>query len=105
MVNYFNPATSACVIAGLELKFPDSEEKKNSILTIKWPPQMPVDLFNVVRVSGKANLELIQALGLGFQTNRRLFYFAHLGYIELMKVMYFILWKGEAFENKDLTKV
>ena len=61
---------------------------------------MPVDFFSIFRTDGKTNQEIGKVLGLRFQFNRRAFNFAHLGYVEFMKVMYMAIRKGEAFRNK-----
>ena len=53
------PSISANIIAGMELKFPDDEEKKNSVCHVLKAPQMPQDFFTNFLTEGLTKARLL----------------------------------------------
>ena len=80
--------TSGAVIAALELKLPQDEERKNAACTVYRVTQMPEEFLNMFLADWKTNQAMTKILGLGFQTSRRNFNLKHMGYIELLKFLY-----------------
>ena len=53
------PSISANIISGMELKFPDDEEKKNSVCHVLKAPQMPQDFFTNFLTEGLTKARLL----------------------------------------------
>ena len=90
------PGISANIIAALELKFPDDEEKKNSVCFVLTPPQLPEDLFKTIRVDGLTRDAAMKTLGLWWEKQRRSSGLHHVTFLELVKMMFVVKKKTAA---------
>jgi len=94
------PGISANIIAALELKFPDDEEKKNSICFVLTPPQMPEDYFKMFQVDALTSQAAIKALGFRWEKQRRSSALHHIKFLELVKMMFAIKKRQQPYRNK-----
>eukprot|EP00092_Neocalanus_flemingeri_P030778 GFUD01033429.1.p1 GENE.GFUD01033429.1~~GFUD01033429.1.p1 ORF type:complete len:486 (-),score=94.83 GFUD01033429.1:107-1420(-) len=94
------PSMSANIIALMELKFPEDEEKKNSVCTVLTAPQMPQDFFTNWHVNELTNNASIGALGFRYQRQRRSFGMYHVGIFGLIKLLYNVSTRQEAVGKK-----
>ena len=84
------PGLSANIIAALELKFPDDEEKNNSVCFVMTPPQLPEDFFKMLQVDALTSQAAIKALGFWWERQRRSSSLHHMKFLELVKVIFAI---------------
>ena len=81
------PGISANIIAALELKYPNDEEKKNSICVVLDVPQMPIDFIKNMYTDSKTSEAAIKDLGFRWSRKRRNSVFHHLQLLDLIKLM------------------
>ena len=82
------PSLSANIIAAMELKYPEDEEKKNSVCHVLTAPQMPEDFAPNFHVNNLTNKAAIEELGLMWQRKRRSSSLYHVAFFDLIKLMY-----------------
>lgn len=82
------PGISANIIAAMELKFPNDEEKKNSVCTVLTAPQMPEDFISNMYTDNLTNAAVIATLGFRWERQRRSSILHHIQVFDLIKLIY-----------------
>lgn len=93
-------SASACIIAALELKIPEDEEKKNSLLTVFVPSVTPKDFFDNFLTDEKTTKSVVSELGYRFFFARRCFTVSHMTWLQFLKATFYGFIKGRAIQNK-----
>ena len=88
---------STTIIAGVELKFPDDEEKKNSICKPMDVPQIPQEFFTSAKTNNEVQTAASKALGFRTLFGKRCNPFAHLGF--------FVKWRFIIYAIMNRTKI
>lgn len=94
------PSISANVIAAMELKFPNDEEKKNSVCNVLTPPQMPEDFFSNMYTDNVTNGAVMATLGFRWERQRRSSVLYHVQVFDLIKLIYKMGKKKELLMKK-----
>jgi len=94
------PSISGNIIAAMELKFPEDEERKNSVCTVLTAPQMPEDIWTNFQVNSKTGKIAVETLGFMFLRSRRSSPMYHLKFFDLLKTFYCMKNLGEAMDKK-----
>lgn len=94
------PNQSSNIIAAMELKFPDDEEKKNTVCQPMPAPQMPEDFFSGFHINNVCNKSIMEILGFNFQKKRRSFFPHHIQFFDMIKLMYAASKRQEPFNKK-----
>ena len=89
------------IIAGVELKFPNDEEKKNSICKPMDVAQIPEHFFTSAKQNNDVQSAAIKALGFGAVFNIRSNIFAHVGFITKWKLLTYIMLKQGRIERRQ----
>ena len=95
------PSISANIIAGMELKFPDDEEKKNSVCHVLKAPQMPQDFFTNFQTEGLTSKASIESLGFRFERQRRSSGLYHMRFFDMLKVMLYMSTRAEPYKKTN----
>ena len=82
------------IIAGVELKFPDDEDIKNSICKPMDVPQIPQEFFTSAKTNNEVQAAAIKALGFSTLFNIRCNPIAHVGFFTKWRFLIY------AFINK-----
>ena len=93
------PSISANIIAGMELKFPDDEEKKNSVCHVLKAPQMPQDFFTNFQTEGLTSKASIESLGFRFERQRRSSGLYHMRFFDMLKVMLYMSARADTYKT------
>ena len=94
------PSISANIIAGMELKFPDDEEKKNSVCHVLKAPQMPQDFFTNFQTEGLTSKASIESLCFRFERQRRSSGLYHMRFFDMLKVMLYMSTGAEPYKKQ-----
>ena len=92
--------TSMAITAGVELKFPNDEEKKNSICKPIDVAQIPEHFFTSAKQNNEVQAAAIKALGSGAVFNIRANIFAHVGFIAKWKTLIWVLLNRSQIDRK-----
>jgi hypothetical protein len=94
------PGFNVAVIAALELRHPEDEDKKNRICIPFKPPQMPED-FATGLLGHLSNSETIGAeLGILWMVSRRTSLFYHMSWGNFLKTIWNVVKNGKKVEKK-----
>ena len=88
------------VIAGVELKFANDEDKKNSICKPMDVAQVPEHFFTSTKQNNDVQNAATKALGFGKVFNIRSNIFAHVGFIVKWKTLIWIMMNQARIESK-----
>ena len=91
---------STSVIAAMELKYPDDEEKKNSVCLSLDLPETSEDFFLTTQINNKVEDLLGSELGLVWMRSRRCFDVHHLTLAQLVSFIWMGFSKVRAFNRK-----
>ena len=91
---------SVTIIAGVELKFPDDEDKKNSICKPMDVPQVPEEFFTSSKTNNEVQKAAIPVLGFSTLFNKRCNIFAHIGFFAKWRFLLYAYWNREKFDKK-----
>ena len=94
------PSISASIIAALELKYPDDEEKKNGVCTVLTPPQMPEDFVANSYVDNKTIDATLTVLGFNWERQRRSSLMHHVPLFDLLKLVFYMWTKKKLLVKK-----
>ena len=84
----------------MELKYPDDEEKKNSVCLPLDVFETAEDYFVSAQISNKV-MEMVRAeLGLGWMRNRRCYDVHHLTITQLLSFLWMAFTRGGALNRK-----
>ena len=97
-LNCLGKSTSA--IAALELKYPDNEEKKNSVCLSLNLPETAEDFFLMMQINNKVEDLLVSELGLGWMRRRRCYDVHHLSLSQLLRFIWMGLTRKGALNRK-----
>ena len=89
------------IIAGVELKFPNDEEKKNSICKPMDVAQIPEHFFTSAQQNNDVQSAAVKALGFGAVFNIRSNIFAHVGFITKWRVLTWVMWNQARIDRKQ----
>ena len=84
----------------MELKYPDDEEKKNSVCLSLDLPETSEDFFLTTQINNKVEDLLISELGLVWMRSRRCFDVHHLSLTQLVRFLWMGFTRKEAFNRK-----
>ena len=91
---------SMAITAGAELKFPNDEDKKNSICKPIDVAQIPEHFFTSAKQNNETQAAAIKALGFGAVFNIRANIFAHVGFITKWRILIWVLMKRSQIDRK-----
>ena len=91
---------SMAITAGAELKFPNDEDKKNSICKPIDVAQIPEHFFTSAKQNNETQAAAIKALGYGAVFNIRANIFAHVGFITKWRILIWVLMKRSQIDRK-----
>ena len=91
---------SVTIIARVELKYPDDEEKKNAICKPMVIPQIPEDYFTSFQTNSQVQNAASKALGSGALFNIRSNTFAHVGFLTKWRTILTIIFKRARIDTK-----
>ena len=83
----FLPGMSTSVIAGMELRYPDDEDRKNAVCKPIVVPQLDSDLFLAFDVSSHNQRAAMKELGMMFFSNKRVDPLYHLSFFTKIRFM------------------
>ena len=84
----------------MELKYPEDEEKKNSVCLSLDLPETPEDYFLAAQINNKVEDLLRSELGLLWMRRRRCFDVHHLTITQLVTFLWMGFTRAEAFNRK-----
>ena len=84
----------------MELKYPDDEEKKNSVCISLDVPETPEDYFLAAQTNNKVEDLLRSELGLVWMMGRRCYDVHHLSLSQLASFLWMAFTKGGAVNRK-----
>lgn len=88
------------ITAGVELKFPNDEEKKNSICKPMDVAQIPEHFFTSTKQNNDVQSAATKALGFGAIFNIRSNIFAHIGFIAKWKSLIWVMMNQARIDRK-----
>ena len=91
---------STSVIAAMELKYPEEDEKKNSVCLSLDTPETPEDYFVAAQIDSKVEDRVRAELGLGWMRSRRCYDVHHLTITQLLSFLWMAFTRGGAFIRK-----
>ena len=84
----------------MELKYPEEDEKKNSVCLSLDIPETPEDYFVAAQIDSKVEDRVRAELGLGWMRSRRCYDVHHLTITQLLSFLWMAFTRGEAFIRK-----
>jgi len=94
------PGLSANIIAALELKYPNEEEKKNEVCVVLKAPQMPEDLILNFYTDGRTNEAEMKLLGFNWERKRRASGLHHVKLLDLLKMIFLMMKRKDRLKKK-----
>ena len=91
---------STSAITAMELKYPDDEEKKNSVCISLTVSRTPEDYFVATQSQSKVESLLGAELGLLWMRRRRCYYVHHLTLTQIVHFIWLIATKLEPMKKK-----
>ena len=82
------------------LRFPDDEDKKNSLFTPLNAPQLPAQWFELNYLSNVNGDKIGQALGIRWMRGCRLTPLHHMSFFSFLKVMIFMMFNNAKINEK-----
>ena len=95
---YSGQSTSA--IAAMELKYPDDEEKKNSVCIPLTVSRTPEDYFLATQSQSKVESLIGSELGLWWMRSRRCYYLHHFSFTQLLHFVWLVATKLDKMKRK-----
>ena len=84
----------------MELKYPDNEEKKNSVCISFDIPQTASDYFIAANTQNKSEAAITKELGLIWMRSRRCYNPYHLSLRQMGSFLWMVFTKGETLNKK-----
>ena len=91
---------SSSAIAAMELKYPDNEEKKNSVCIPFDTPQTSGDYFLAAHSQNNVEALVTKELGMIWMRSRRCYNQYHLSVRQMVSFLWLVLTRGEAVKEK-----
>ena len=91
---------SMTIIAGVELKFPDDEDKKNSICKPMDVPQIPEEFFTSAKTNNEVQAAATKALGFRTLFSKRCNPFAHIGFFPKWRFLIYAIMNRTKLDAK-----
>merc|ERR1711944_124982 len=101
MVQVPQPCTSGAMVAAMELKFPEDEDRKNLACTPINAPQLPAQWFELQYLSNINTEKIGKELGLKWMRRSRLSPLHHISIFPFIKLMIFMIRNKDKINQKN----